>query len=510
MKKALFICWLALTSGLFAQSSVIEYDFSNETYSFYKVKKSGKTISLNKPIHYSGVPTRLIINNINTNFYTVDFEVESYDEKPINSDLGMAGLMESFNLGTSSFNSLITEVKSNDIYKSLWVDGEFQGIDGLKKALGAGQTEFYQKLEILNLKLEAIEETQNKIKKASQNLKATIEKIQLVEFVDQQLLKLQMNPKMSPKEIQDRSKELVEKVLFDKVTLEGVIMYSNETKDAFSNNYNAFKSNYSALVLQQEDALNFIGSFMGSLTEESFRQIIGGVKSEILTEAEATNINAESLEEINGFYSSTKIRANYVSVFDRFDDIIHTNYSITYAVNGDKDLTVVKMQFKTIAEQDSSENEVLRTREITIPTNGGLRINSSAGMAFTTFKDGQYAFTSEEGVVDRTETDAFVPAVATMFHFYKQSPRPVNFGGTFGVSIPITGEKDFQYLLGASAIVGKSQRVILNIGAFGGKNQKLSGMEVGDSIAKGSIVPTAGFFDFGFFGGISLNIGQLF
>lgn len=493
-----------------AQSSYIEYDFSTETYHFYKIKKNGDTTQLKQPVNYAGVPTKLLVTNINTNYYDVDFSAVSSEEKPINSDQGMTGMIESFTMGTQAFNQLIGEVKGNDIYKSLWVDGEFQGLEGLKGAFGMGQTEFQQKLQILSEKLEMIEQSQIKLQKASANIRVAFEKILLVDYVDDQLVKLQLNRKMSPEEIKERSAILIKKILNDEVSLESVISSSGRTVDLLNTNYASFKSAYSAYVMQKQDAENYIASFMDQADQANFKTILTGFKTELLTESKEIGTNSEALDLLMKEYNSEKIRNSYSRAFEKYDDIQHTNYSVSYTINGDLDVTQVTMNFKEAHPIDSVNEVILKSRQLSIPTSGGLRINSSAGMAFTTFFNGQNSYSSANGMVTREPGDAFVPAITTMFHFYKQTYRPIALGGAFGIAVPVEGDKDFIYMLGASAIVGKTQRVILNFGAFGGKNERLSGYQVGEKIASGAIVPTTKVFDFGAYIGLTLNIGQIF
>jgi len=108
--------------------------------------------------------------------------------------------------------------------------------------------------------------------------------------------------------------------------------------------------------------------------------------------------------------------------------------------------------------------------------------------------------------------DLFTPAISTMFHFYRQSYRPFTIGGSFGLSVPTEGEKDFIYMTGLSGIIGKSQRVIINLGAFGGRVERLSGgLKSGDAlISEYSEVPVKKVFDFGLYMGLTFNIASFF
>jgi hypothetical protein len=98
-----------------------------------------------------------------------------------------------------------------------------------------------------------------------------------------------------------------------------------------------------------------------------------------------------------------------------------------------------------------------------------------------------------------------------MFHCYRQSYRPFTVGGSFGLSVPIEGTKDFMYMAGLSGIIGKKQRVIINVGGLGGKVEKLSdGYTNGSALVSTySEVPVKSVFDFGVFVGVTFNINSL-
>ncbi len=54
MKNLILLVTIFLTSEIFAQSTLIEYNFHDETYVFYKITRNGKKVETKKPFGYTG------------------------------------------------------------------------------------------------------------------------------------------------------------------------------------------------------------------------------------------------------------------------------------------------------------------------------------------------------------------------------------------------------------------------------------------------------------------------
>ncbi|HIP31361.1 MAG TPA: hypothetical protein EYG86_01220 [Crocinitomicaceae bacterium] len=507
----IFICTITLLS--FSQGTEVEYNFQTEEYTFYKIIKKKDTTyrkEIKRPYSFNGIPTKVTVKDLNTFYYDVKMTSESHKVIPVNGDQSVEMLAQNFTSGASAFKDLIGEVKDNDIYKSLFVDGEFQGIEGLKSGLGFGEMQFKAEMERLELQGKQLESTQSKIKKQSVQLKKTFDQLLLAEFVNDQMNKTKLNRSISPSEMKERSEDLIRKIMRDGASLEAVIDKSESINIELSKGYSGYKNAFNLYEVQHEGLLNSIQSLKEKLGGDDFMPIVKSLETELGSDFSDIKQNYEVLGLLVEEYNSSAVREHYLKAFENYDAIQHADFNYNYSLNTDEDITTLKMEFVEGDTSDSSSQKVIRTREIILPTKGGLRINSSAGVSFLRFFEGHDSYNSDAGTVNRISGDAFRPALTTMFHFYRQTYRPVVVGGSFGVSVPIEGDKEFIYMLGSSFIFGKGQRVILNIGAFGGKIERLSGVNVGDPIATGSIVPTKRIFDFGAYVGITLNINKLF
>lgn len=499
-----------LTFSAFSQSTIIEYDFQTESYSYFKVTKKGDTVKIKKPFGYRDIPTKLVIRNFNSFYYDVNFEVNYREDKPIGGDQNVEMLAENFTQGAKAFGSLVGEVKQNDIYQSLWVDGEFQGLGGLKNAFGMAET-YQSEIDLYALRAEKLEEAQERISVSTEHLKETFESLLLTDFVDQQMDRLKYNKLISPDEMKSRSKDLAKKVFTSEPSLERVIQLSEGYSGDLNKNYKDFMNAYGTYDIIYQDLAGFMEELKESMGEEVYNSLFSELEYEIIAKHDQTDEIKEGLDVLVQEYSLENVRQKYLQIYESYDDIQHAKFDLEYSVNNDSDITMVTMKFRENTYGDTTKSgEVRRTRLVQIPTHGGLRINSSAGMSFLTYFNGNNSYTSTNGIVNEVRGDAFTPSLSTMFHFYNQTPRAVSFGGGFGIGVPIEGDKDFIYMLGSSLIFGKTQRVILNVGAFGGKIERLTGMAVGDPIVEGTIVPTQKVFDFGLFAGLTLNINSFF
>ena len=99
-----------------------------------------------------------------------------------------------------------------------------------------------------------------------------------------------------------------------------------------------------------------------------------------------------------------------------------------------------------------------------------------------------------------------------MINFYPVMSENFNLGGSFGVSIPITGEtRGINFLLGPTIFLGSKSRISLSGGvAYGTVNRLTNGLEVGDAT---TITDLDSFnksvYDFGYYFGISFSLFEI-
>jgi hypothetical protein len=217
----------------------------------------------------------------------------------------------------------------------------------------------------------------------------------------------------------------------------------------------------------------------------------------------STNQSLQSLEELRSLYTVLEA-SNFEQTYD-------------YEISADKvniELKFVQSDFSSTIENDASPT-TLKTRNIKLFSKGGFKINTSVAMTLNNFgsKSNAY-FIDENGVIGADQNDYFVPNLSTMINFYPFMGENFNIGGSFGLSIPISGNDNVNgvnFLFGPSLFFGSKSRLSLSGGAAYGPVQKLTnGLEAGDTTSLTSIDNfTKNVYDFGYYFGISFSLFDL-
>ena len=175
------------------------------------------------------------------------------------------------------------------------------------------------------------------------------------------------------------------------------------------------------------------------------------------------------------------------------------------------ELRFVQSDFSNERSQ-ASDRTTLKTRNIKLFSKGGFKINTSVALTLNNFgsKSNDY-FIDEEGIIGSQENDFFIPNLSTMINFYPFIGENFNVGGSFGISIPISGDQDvngINFLFGPSLFFGNKSRLSVSGGlAYGPVRTLTNGLEVGDSTSFGSVDNfTKNVYDFGYYFGISFSL----
>lgn len=218
---------------------------------------------------------------------------------------------------------------------------------------------------------------------------------------------------------------------------------------------------------------------------------------------QSTDQSIESLEELRSLYSILEA-SNFEQTYD-------------YELSADKvniELKFMQSDFSFDLNNDNTP-ATLKTRNIKLVSKGGFKINTSVAMTLNNFgsKSNDY-FIDSDGIVGADQNDFYVPNLSTMVNFYPFLGESFNVGGSFGLSIPISGNEGVSgvnFLFGPSLFFGSKSRLALSGGAAYGPMKKLTnGIQVGDETSFGSIDNfTKNVYDFGYYFGISFSLFDL-
>ena len=121
-------------------------------------------------------------------------------------------------------------------------------------------------------------------------------------------------------------------------------------------------------------------------------------------------------------------------------------------------------------------------------------------------------YIDDNDVIGEDVGNGSTPNLSTMINFYPVMGENFNLGGSFGVSIPISGEtRGLNFLLGPTIFLGNKSRLSLSGGvAYGTVNKLKNGLEVGDTTTITDIDSyTKSVYDFGYYFGISFSLFEI-
>ncbi|MFN3941957.1 MAG: hypothetical protein ACK4K1_04900 [Flavobacterium sp.] len=183
-----------------------------------------------------------------------------------------------------------------------------------------------------------------------------------------------------------------------------------------------------------------------------------------------------------------------------------------YQMETDKAQLELKFSPSTLASQNNT-NKPTVTRQIPMVSAGGFKINTSVALTLNSFGDkNQSFFIDENGIIGSDIENNMVPNLATMINFYPLIGESINFGGTFGVSVPLSDTmRGVNFLVGPALILGSKSRVSISGGlAYGPVSRLTNGLQVGQETSLTSLNNfTKNVYEVGYFFGISFSLFDL-
>jgi len=324
-----------------------------------------------------------------------------------------------------------------------------------------------------------------------------------IEAVKTSFLSNLLNPNFDKKEIMKNLKEA-----------------SSQLKDSrLSNpndNYYLFLSNLNNAV--QEDATQLSNEIENISTE--IDSTLNGEKPMSRGELVQKSNTYRNLEALKKSINSTQLNTaeNLNKIKDLFTSLEASNFEQTYdyTIESDKvaiELNFLQSAFSETANGTETEDNLIKTRSLKLFSKGGFKINSSIALTLNNFgTKAKDFYIDENGIIGEDVGNSSTPNISTMINFYPVMGENFNLGGSFGVSIPITGEtRGINFLLGPTIFLGSKSRISLSGGvAYGTVNRLTNGLEVGDATTITDLDSfTKSVYDFGYYFGISFSLFEI-
>ncbi|MBP4138307.1 hypothetical protein [Flavobacterium geliluteum] len=231
----------------------------------------------------------------------------------------------------------------------------------------------------------------------------------------------------------------------------------------------------------------------------------------------------QNIEDNSSSYSDTqknlletkeKSEKSIESIIQKFYTINLDIYTLPIDIQG-KNIDVLEFKLSRFNKETKEEDANFASTPYNIWIKGGLKIDVSAGIFFTSLYDSEYdkrddpATSGNKIIMLKNSGDydmAFGSTINTYIRMNSWVVPTLNFGAV------ITQNQKLQVLLGLGAILGKQERIIFSAGISMGKVDRIAdGYQVGSSYNLGDsgTIPTQSQFKFGKFFGITYNLSKV-
>ncbi|MBF4518208.1 hypothetical protein IRZ71_17730 [Flavobacterium sp. ANB] len=233
-------------------------------------------------------------------------------------------------------------------------------------------------------------------------------------------------------------------------------------------------------------------------------------------------INLEDRQTDDAYFNTKEhLLATKEKATQSIQAIVHLLYTIDLEVYNlpidvqGKNIDVIEFKLRRFDKETKDEDLDFASTPYNIWIKGGLKIDVSAGIFFTSLYDEEYdkrddpATAGNKIIMLKNSGDydmAFGSTINTYIRMNSWIVPILNFGAV------ITQNEKLQVLLGGGVILGKQERIIFSAGISMGKVDRIAdGYQVGGSYNLGDSgnIPTQSQFKFGNFFGITYNLSKV-
>ncbi|MCH8902546.1 MAG: hypothetical protein IIA45_01340 [Bacteroidetes bacterium] len=504
MKTKMMIMTFLATFIMFnvgiGQNLIIRYDNVNEENVYILQRPNGKERILRKPKARKDLPIKVEVENFNNYIYDIRTKSYYYGEPIAESSTGNDFLTSSAFM-TSMLGNLTGQMMFDN---SLSPTGYYVAPPGRETDQISAKERQVRSL------IGEIDKLDRAIVVESNNVGDIANTLLRVELTYARLQELKFNPRLTGEQIHAGAEKYIQELFNEQPTLISAVGFSKDIHRGLKKSFDNFQGMNLAYQSMAKDLNSSVEDLIASGSNGDFGFAL--VMNVAMNRSKTIQSSLDELADLMEEYDDEDIKEKTLKVYFEYESIKNNDFKYEYLTNAEADLMKINLRvYGKDAEGKIDTNNLVKSRIITVPVSGGLKITSSVGFNFSSFFAGMPEYYNIDSVITKSQGDNFIPVVATMIHFYKQTAREVTIGGAFGIGFPLTGERSFHFLVGPTIMFGKSQRVLFNFGVFGGQVDRLSfGYEVNDKLSSAlAPVPTRKLYDYGFYGGLSFNISSV-
>ncbi|MDX2046826.1 MAG: hypothetical protein SFU87_08565 [Chitinophagaceae bacterium] len=474
------ICLLAVILSLAArgQEYVIHHDMIRETTDYFKVLKQKDTVKVSGISLKKSAKILLEVDNYNPYYWNA--RVTAF-KKPLEEEVSYAGVFNPFSV----------------LGQSLGLSGMLPNLDlPSTKTRAAASNQTNEELAAGSMDAETFMTLNSRFEDAYQKLQGRFDELNLLEL---QLTELKYETKKTGGEIKTQARMGAKKLFGDEpVNLERIRSLSRDYKQS---------------ILRLYDTVNIISSLIqqaGSKFKDSSTRLIKSVRvKDYMKEARDVVNKLEVLMQPDSRSDGIYLQ-KIAAISKLYGDIINTPFKYSYILNGEPDITELKLEIYPRLDSLSKDTVV---KYFPVKSRSNVKIRNSVGITFSYYKDNNLSyFIKPDSTIGEGKGDLFTPVLSTFIHFYGANQSGIKWGGAIGFGIPLQGDKkDINFLLGLSAVLGRNEPVIISAGLSGGKVNTLGGgFQKGDKMPSTTLqLPSRALYKAGAFLSITFNLSNL-
>ncbi len=503
-RLAILLCGVLLSMSLVAQSGdlIMEYNLFTDELSYTR-----DGVALAKPSIKAGQNLHVKIVEYNPYVHKVNLTSEESSYAQSSGTSGFAGIGGSGGFG--GIGQLLGGLGLGGVLEGDW-SGVTSSRGGLDQQSYQLRSAFEQQLTALQAIEEEINLSAEKINQfavvgQSRNLAAM--------DVDQLLHSTQIRPSRVRQLVREEIQHAFVKSEGETISIDDLLgqqamitSYNNEIK-----NYKSKAAKYKIMASQWSELATQVAAFDNESSDAKIAFMKTSV-DQVVAKINETNqqLNAQTIQAIDTEYSKSdmEVLTDLRKIYEEIENHSFTHSFPPIQVSGDQ--ITVELDFQERNESSANYDDLKSLKQV-IPVTGKWKISGGVGLAFGLGGEDRYTYTLRDQKIVAEEQDEFMPIVASMVHFHRQSASSFNIGASFGLGFPITaaeGQRGLTFLAGPTVILGQQSKFLLSAGVMGTQVGRLGrGYSVGDQFdGISDDIPINQRYELGYFVGLSYSI----
>lgn len=456
LKSILIIGTFCIAAQSSAQNLLIRYDFLADKSSYFHISK-GKEIPISTPIVKRNFEVRIEVINLNPFVFKARCNWKQTIEQTPSTFSGLASILPAITMPGGQIGKLLSGLN----------------MDKLENTGERNASSWLDNTPESKLKIEQFNSHLNELIQIEQQLLK-------LDFINKKIAYLRFNPYLPSDSLKAIANQMILGVM-------GIHKPSTAQFMSKADDYSAKIKKYTDLLESEYQSI-IVEYKMFAMGNPDFRE--KGFDLELkkklddvynLKKSYSYDNISKKLDEIEQYYNSIAYTPFvYICNTKALSDDIMLDLDIFEISNAQKSVII-----STGSAENTDTLKKIRTKRFNVKVKGDIKINTSVGLGFPSYFNHNQLYTNKDSIITSSSGNNFAPTIGTFVNFYPYTARNVQYGGTFGVGIPLDkeGTGSINFFLGGSMIMGNANKVVLSGGVALGQLRVLDkNLKPGDKL----------------------------